>query len=784
MAHLEESESTLRARSPDREVYERIDRLLVENETLRRENAALQAVEDALRESEERYRRLFEDDLTGDVVVAPDGLIIACNPAFAKILGFASSEEAHGTDVRDLFEDPGEFDRIAATLRSDGKMENVGRRRRRRDGTRIYVVENVVGRFSADGELLEIRAYVYDDSERKRAEEALRENMEWYRQALDNPLIGYAYCEIVADAAGTPIDFIYREVNRAFEHFTGVTREDVVNRRVTEFLPADEAAGIIAKYGTVALTGKPTAFQYHVPALAKWFEVTAFSHRRGYVTTFFTDITERKRVEEALRESEERYRRLFEEDLTGHFLTTADGRIIACNTAFVRMFGFASREEALGTNIRDLYDDPHERDALLARLQWGGKVENEGRIRKRRDGTLIHVVENIVGRFGEDGRLLEIQGYVYDDSERTRAEDALRESEERFRAVLENSLDAAYRRNLQTDRYDYMSPVIEEILGFTPGEMIVMSTEKAFERIHPDDRRAVGAELNAAVASGRGLLSYRFLAKNGEYRWLEDHLMVIRDSGGRPLYLGGIVRDVTARKEAEAELARVHRDLASAHREANLYLDILTHDIGNTENVSNLYAELLLEMLDGEAAACAANLKRSITKSIEILGLVSKIRRIHAGPPALRPTEIDAVIRTEIAHFPVVPISYEGASCKVVADDLLCEVFTNLIGNAVKHGGPGVAVTIRVDEQNGEVRVTVADTGRGVPDDQKEEIFHRYERRQRGVGEGLGLYLVQILIDRYGGRIWVEDRVPGHPGEGAAFVFLLRKAEGEGTGQA
>ncbi|MDN7012427.1 PAS domain S-box protein [Methanoculleus sp. FWC-SCC3] len=484
-------------------------------------------------------------------------------------------------------------------------------------------------------------------------------------------------------------------------------------------------------------------------------------------------------VKDGLQESEKRYRRLFEDDLTGDFLTTADGRILACNPAFVRMFGFASIEGALGTSILELYEDRRDRETLLARLQRDRKVENEGRIRKRRDGTRIHVVENIVGYFSADGELLEVQGYVYDDSERKRAEDALRESEERFRAVLENSLDAAYRRNLQADRYDYVSPTIEEILGFTPEEMAVMNLEEVMERVHPDDRPAVKAELNTAASSGRGLLVYRFRAKNGEYRWLEDHLMVIRDPGGRPLYRGGSIRDVTGRKEAETELARVHRDLTSAHREANLYLDILTHDIGNTENVSNLYADLLVDSVKGEAAGYAANLKRSIAKSVEILGLVSKIRRIHAGSPALRPTDLDAVILAEVDHFPAVSIHYEGTSRKIVADDLLCEVFTNLIGNAVKHGGPGVAVTVRVEAaEEGFVRVTVADTGRGVPDDQKEEIFHRYEKQQRGVGEGLGLYLVQILIDRYGGRIWVEDRVPGHPEEGAAFVFLLREADG------
>ncbi|MBP7411589.1 MAG: PAS domain S-box protein [Methanoculleus sp.] len=209
-------------------------------------------------------------------------------------------------------------------------------------------------------------------------------------------------------------------------------------------------------------------------------------------------------VKGALEESEMRYRRLFEDDLTGDFITAPDGRILACNPAFARMFGFSSVEEALRTNVRDLYEDPGDRDRLLVRLRGGGRVENKGRTRKRRDGTPIHVVENVVGRLGADGELSEIQGYIYDDSERKRAEDALRESEERFRAVLENSLDSAYRRNLQADRYDYMSPAIEEILGFTPEEMAAMDLEEVMDRIHPDDRSLVKAELNTATASGRG----------------------------------------------------------------------------------------------------------------------------------------------------------------------------------------------------------------------------------------------------------------------------------------
>ena len=645
----------------ERPAHECMAAILAENEALRRENALLQSLKGALEESETRYRRLFEDDLTGDFVTALDGRILACNPAFVRIFGFSSVEEALGADIRALYEDPGDRDRLLARIRREGKVENEGRTRKRRDGTRIHVVENVVGRFGADGELIEAQGYIYDDSERKRAEDALRESEEWYRQALDNPLAAYAFCEIITDDTGKPVDVVYLKVNGAFEQFTGLVRENILNRRATEIFVPDEIGDLVAIYGNVALTGEPATFQYQLPSLSRWYEVTAFSSQRGYVTVFFTDITGRKLAEEALQESEER-----------------------------------------------------------------------------------------------------------------------------FRAVLENSLDAAYRRNLQADRYDYMSPAIEEILGFTPEEMSAMNHGEVMARIHPDDRPQVEAELTAAAASGRGLLVYRFLAKDGGHRWLEDHLTVIADPAGRPLFRGGIVRDITERRRTEeairrhaGELARIHRDLESAHREANLYLDILTHDMGNTENVSNLYVELLADSVEGEAAVCVANLKRSIAKSIEILGMVSKIRRIHAGPPDLRPTDLDAVIRAEIAHFPDIPIRYEGVPRQVLADDLLCEVFTNLIGNAIKHGGPGVAVTIRVGaEEGGFLRVTVADTGRGIPDDRKEEIFHRYERKQRGVGEGLGLYLVRILIDRYGGRIWVEDRIPGCPGEGAAFSFLLREAGG------
>ena len=158
-------------------------------------------------------------------------------------------------------------------------------------------------------------------------------------------------------------------------------------------------------------------------------------------------------------------------------------------------------------------------------------------------------------------------------AERDDLVDALRESEERFRSVLENSLDAAYRRNLQTDRYDYMSPVVEKITGFSAHEMSARSTNEALCRIHPDDRPLVTVGLTQAFDTGFGVLEYRFKHKDGKYHWFADHFTVTKDQNGRPLFSGGIVRDITKSKEAEEALKKTHDNLEKLVEERTAELE-------------------------------------------------------------------------------------------------------------------------------------------------------------------------------------------------------------------
>ena len=228
---------------------------------------------------------------------------------------------------------------------------------------------------------------------------------------------------------------------------------------------------------------------------------------------------------------------------------------------------------------------------------------------------------------------------------------------------------------------------------------------------------------------------------------------------------------------AAVNRALLQQELETAYQKANLYLDIMAHDINNVNTAALGYAEILAEMSEGKNRDFAQRLEILVGQSVEIIKNVSTIRRIQEGGGTIRPVALEPVIQSEVGHFPSATVHFTGTSARVLADDLLPEIFTNLIGNAVKFGGPKVEVWISVRENGEWVDVEVSDNGPGIPDDLKPKIFHRFQRGpSRKSGRGLGLYITRMLVVHYGGEIRAGDRVPGQPGHGAAIRFTLQGA--------
>ncbi|MGB7992790.1 response regulator [Methanoregula sp.] len=217
--------------------------------------------------------------------------------------------------------------------------------------------------------------------------------------------------------------------------------------------------------------------------------------------------------------------------------------------------------------------------------------------------------------------------------------------------------------------------------------------------------------------------------------------------------------------------------LEIANDETNLYLDIMTHDINNINTGALGYLDLLEDGLTGDRKQFAAMVIKSVNQSIEIIGNVSTIRKMHEQKAALKPVNLDEVIRNDILRFSNVAINFSGTEAVVLADDLLGQVFTNLIGNSIKFCDEKPEIAISVGEKGNKILVTVADNGPGIPDEMKPQIFDRFRKgKSKKSGKGLGLFITRHLIEGYGGTIWADDRVPGHQDLGAAIHFTLKLA--------
>jgi len=233
---------------------------------------------------------------------------------------------------------------------------------------------------------------------------------------------------------------------------------------------------------------------------------------------------------------------------------------------------------------------------------------------------------------------------------------------------------------------------------------------------------------------------------------------------------------------ARQELAERNNRLEELNRKANIYLDIyldaITYEILNSLMGLRGYAELFCESAGQKEKQFAEKIIGITQKSSEVIRNIETISHIYKTPPEVGPVNLGDILKKEIESRPAVHFQTENCYRNVLANDMLGVVFDNLFSNSLKFGGP--AVTIRVttrDISEQLVEISVEDNGPGIPIIMKPRIFDRFmhDKKTRS-SYGLGLHIVKMLIESYGGKVWAGDRVTGDPGQGAAIRFILRKA--------
>jgi two-component system cell cycle sensor histidine kinase/response regulator CckA len=277
------------------------------------------------------------------------------------------------------------------------------------------------------------------------------------------------------------------------------------------------------------------------------------------------DISARLLAEKALRDSEDRYRQLFESASDALFLIDAKtGMVIDVNEYASELYGY-SHDEMLTKRSADLSAEPEITEKLTAEATVDNfKYKISLRYHKKKDGTAFPVEITARSLFLDGLRVIRVA--CRDITERKKIEDALHNSEIRLREIMENSIDASYKRNCETNNYEYLSPVFSSLTGYTSDEMNEMPLESLFTLIHPDDINNVSEVLNNAVGDSIDndyQIEYRFKHKDGKYRWLHDKFSIIRNVYNKPIAFIGSVGDITERKLIEEELRNAHWRLES-----------------------------------------------------------------------------------------------------------------------------------------------------------------------------------------------------------------------------
>jgi PAS domain S-box-containing protein len=787
-------------------------------------------VQKTLQEREEQYRNLFENSPIGIYRTTPDGRILMVNPALTHMLGYETAEELARRNLeKEGFEPEYPRNQFKEQLERDGQIIGLESAWVRNDGTTLYVRENSHIVRDETGRVLYYEGTVENITERKKAENQLKESEERYKSIFDLAPDGI----ITTDMKG-----IVTSCNTAFLQLTGFSREEILGTHFSKLptIHLKDLPQIIKFFASIIKNKKagPIEFHWlHNDGTVHMAEIHASIMKQNGkpigIMGMARDITEQKHIQKKLRDSEEKYRTLMENLSVGVYRVTPgkEGQFIDVNQAFVRMLGYTSKEELLKLKVAEIYINPEDRIDFNNKISSQGFVKNEELHLKQKDGTPIIVSDTGTTVYDSDRNVLYYDGISEEITERKRIEEELQQYRQNLenlvtertmalekintqlqkeiseRKLVEESL-AAEKEQLSvtlrsigdgvitTDtegRVLLINRVAEALTGWSMEEAIGTPLHTIFKIVNEKTRIPCENPVDKVLKQGAivGLGNDTMLiSRDGTERIIADSGAPIRDMNSKIIGVVLVFRDITEKQKMEQELLKTQK-LES--------LGILAGGIAHDFN--NILTAILTNVT---LAKVIATDERTVEKLTTVEKATHQAKDLtqqlltfsRGGAPIKKTTSIGELIR-DTAGF---ALRGSNVKCRFsIPDDLwpveidegqISQVINNLIINADQAMPEGGVLEISIENvtitpqqqisltPGRYISISIRDQGVGIPQQHLQKVFDPYFTTKQK-GSGLGLATTYSIIKHHNGHISVESQ----PGKGSTFIVWLPASGGE-----
>ncbi len=639
-------------------------------------------------------------------------------------------------------------------------------------------------------------------NERKKTEEALRESNEKYSKVFQSSPYSITISRLE--------DGKYIEVNETFVSLSGYTRKEALSNSeigTNIWVDKEERNSVIS----AILSGKDVEgkeFQFRKKngeiMIGLFSGKIIYINKEPYMISSVDDITERKRMDDELRKSEEKLNEAMKIAKLGAWEYDVDSDQFKFNDQFYTLMQTTAEQEGgyIMSSMHYAQKFLHPDDMVLVGVETQKALETtdpnyysqlEHRI-IRPDGELAYL--NVSIRIAKDsqGRTIKTYGVNQDVTERKLAEDASKQREYSYRTLSENLPASVYRLFLrERGKMEFFNDVIEQITGYTKDELKRGEICSIDPFIIPEDKPQVMEIVKNAIKNVSEFeVEYRFKRKEGYISYFYEKGMPIIGEDGKPLYIEGVIFDITERKMAELELINAKEKAEESDRLKSAFLTNISHEIRTPMNGILGFTQLLLEpdLSSEQKESYIEIVHKSGQRMLNTVTDIVEISKIEAGLVHLNLTQTDVNGRMEeLFRFFQPEAERKGIKLHlemllpptdkdmITDQSKLDSILTNLIKNAIKYTKEG-EIRVGCQAKANQLEFYVKDTGIGIPKERQQAVFERFiqadifdkEARQ---GSGLGLAISKAYVEMLGGEIRVESNPDAMGGQGSMFFFTL-----------